>query len=223
MPASIASLYRKKCAGAGRLDPNGNSPLREIDHAQSLHQHTGSQPTCRARLMKRKTLAAPGHGSEQETPWLARLGPGVVTGAADDDPRSIATYSQAGAGFGLNMLWTVHQWHDLGAHHGGDDAHGDEPAGDGPLRDRRRPEGVRLAGHGADWPAPCWRWPSAPYPPADGPGRAWRASGAWLISPVRKAAPACPAPPGGRLQTSAPRRRCGPDRPAAPGLRPPRC
>jgi len=38
---------------------------------------------------------------------LARVGPGLVTGAADDDPSGIATYSQAGAQFGLNMLWTT--------------------------------------------------------------------------------------------------------------------
>jgi len=36
-----------------------------------------------------------------------RLGPGLITGAADDDPSGIATYSQAGAQFGLSMLWTV--------------------------------------------------------------------------------------------------------------------
>jgi NRAMP (natural resistance-associated macrophage protein)-like metal ion transporter len=39
--------------------------------------------------------------------WLAKLGPGLVTGAADDDPSGIATYSQAGAQFGYRMLWTV--------------------------------------------------------------------------------------------------------------------
>jgi Mn2+/Fe2+ NRAMP family transporter len=38
---------------------------------------------------------------------LARIGPGLITGAADDDPSGIATYSQAGAQFGLNMLWTM--------------------------------------------------------------------------------------------------------------------
>ena len=38
---------------------------------------------------------------------FGRLGPGLITGAADDDPSGIATYSQAGAQFGLNMLWTV--------------------------------------------------------------------------------------------------------------------
>ena len=39
--------------------------------------------------------------------WFRRLGPGLITGAADDDPSGIATYSQAGAQFGVNMLWTV--------------------------------------------------------------------------------------------------------------------
>jgi NRAMP (natural resistance-associated macrophage protein)-like metal ion transporter len=38
--------------------------------------------------------------------WRA-LGPGLVTGAADDDPSGIATYSQAGAQFGFALLWTV--------------------------------------------------------------------------------------------------------------------
>ena len=35
------------------------------------------------------------------------MGPGLVTGAADDDPSGIATYSQTGAQFGLGMLWTA--------------------------------------------------------------------------------------------------------------------
>jgi NRAMP (natural resistance-associated macrophage protein)-like metal ion transporter len=43
--------------------------------------------------------------------WLRRqtrrLGPGLITGAADDDPSGIATYSQAGAQFGFSLLWTV--------------------------------------------------------------------------------------------------------------------
>src|SRR5437763_6911777 len=38
---------------------------------------------------------------------LRRLGPGLITGAADDDPSGIATYSQAGAQFGFGMLWSV--------------------------------------------------------------------------------------------------------------------
>jgi len=61
------------------------------------------------------------HGGDQSLPgsyfsklWrrlkehpLARVGPGLITGVADDDPSGIATYSQAGAQFGLNMLWTM--------------------------------------------------------------------------------------------------------------------
>lgn len=38
--------------------------------------------------------------------WRA-LGPGLITGAADDDPSGIATYSQAGAQFGFSLLWTM--------------------------------------------------------------------------------------------------------------------
>lgn len=56
----------------------------------------------------------PQRGNAVQVAWdrlkehpLARLGPGLITGAADDDPSGIATYSQAGAQFGLNMLWTM--------------------------------------------------------------------------------------------------------------------
>src|SRR6266545_4516462 len=38
---------------------------------------------------------------------LRQLGPGLITGAADDDPSGIATYSQAGAQFGYQLCWTV--------------------------------------------------------------------------------------------------------------------
>jgi NRAMP (natural resistance-associated macrophage protein)-like metal ion transporter len=39
--------------------------------------------------------------------FLRKLGPGLITGAADDDPSGIATYSQAGAAFGFGLLWTA--------------------------------------------------------------------------------------------------------------------
>src|SRR3982750_3891938 len=38
--------------------------------------------------------------------FLSILGPGLITGASDDDPSGIATYSQAGAQFGITTLWT---------------------------------------------------------------------------------------------------------------------
>jgi Mn2+/Fe2+ NRAMP family transporter len=41
------------------------------------------------------------------TRLLSALGPGLTTGAADDDPSGIATYSQAGAQFGFGLTWTM--------------------------------------------------------------------------------------------------------------------
>src|ERR1700737_3701547 len=39
--------------------------------------------------------------------YLRALGPGLVTGASDDDPSGIATYAQAGSSFGFSFLWTA--------------------------------------------------------------------------------------------------------------------
>ena len=57
-------------------------------------------------------MASIDHESNQRTPrgvlrnlWSS-LGPGLVTGAADDDPSGIATYSVAGAQLGTTLLWT---------------------------------------------------------------------------------------------------------------------
>ena len=52
------------------------------------------------------------HGSLGDMPkyqpsFMRHVGPGVITGAADDDPSGIATYTQAGAQFGTGLLWTV--------------------------------------------------------------------------------------------------------------------
>src|SRR5262245_17511496 len=54
--------------------------------------------------MARKKKATP---VKRVNIFLRLLGPGLVTGAADDDPSGIATYSQAGAQFGYGLLWTV--------------------------------------------------------------------------------------------------------------------
>ncbi len=53
--------------------------------------------------VEEKTKSEDAHSAS----WLKKLGPGLITGAADDDPSGIATYSQAGAQFGFSMLWTV--------------------------------------------------------------------------------------------------------------------
>jgi NRAMP (natural resistance-associated macrophage protein)-like metal ion transporter len=53
----------------------------------------------RVHRWRRSQLRGPG--------YFKRLGPGIVTGAADDDPSGIGTYSQVGAAFGFGLLWTT--------------------------------------------------------------------------------------------------------------------
>ncbi|MBV8428800.1 MAG: divalent metal cation transporter, partial [Hyphomicrobiales bacterium] len=65
-------------------------------------------------MLKSQVLEADEPPIEHSRVWtalkehpLARIGPGLITGVADDDPSGIATYSQAGAQYGLDMLWTM--------------------------------------------------------------------------------------------------------------------
>lgn len=58
------------------------------------------KPTSKSEKRLRSLVAHPAR-------LLRFLGPGLVTGAADDDPSGIATYSQIGAQFGFAMLWTL--------------------------------------------------------------------------------------------------------------------
>jgi Mn2+/Fe2+ NRAMP family transporter len=45
--------------------------------------------------------------TEADKGFLSRLGPGLITGASDDDPSEIGTYSQAGAQLGFGIGWTM--------------------------------------------------------------------------------------------------------------------
>lgn len=54
-----------------------------------------------------KLMAGSTSWRQQYRRFAAAIGPGVITGAADDDPSGIATYSLAGAQFGTSMLWTA--------------------------------------------------------------------------------------------------------------------
>lgn len=51
--------------------------------------------------------AADGHSHNPLVRYLRTLGPGLVTGASDDDPSGVTTYAVAGAAFGTGMLWTA--------------------------------------------------------------------------------------------------------------------
>jgi len=55
----------------------------------------------------RSTPAAPGMLPRRFRRFFGRLGPGLITGAADDDPSGISTYSVTGAAFGYAPLWTA--------------------------------------------------------------------------------------------------------------------
>jgi NRAMP (natural resistance-associated macrophage protein)-like metal ion transporter len=68
----------------------------------------GNEP----ELTKKKATAGSSPKSEADKQStvkkvLWKLGPGLISGAADDDPSGIATYSQVGAQFGFGMLWTM--------------------------------------------------------------------------------------------------------------------
>jgi NRAMP (natural resistance-associated macrophage protein)-like metal ion transporter len=58
-------------------------------------------PTAKTTAAKKKVPVA------EEESLTSRLGPGLITGAADDDPSGIATYSQAGAQFRFALVWTL--------------------------------------------------------------------------------------------------------------------
>ncbi|TMF35818.1 MAG: divalent metal cation transporter [Chloroflexi bacterium] len=60
-----------------------------------------------ARLTDAHRLVHPRHRRRGRVGVWRHLGPGLITGAADDDPSGIGTYSQLGAQFGVGMLWTV--------------------------------------------------------------------------------------------------------------------
>ncbi|MDN3919976.1 NRAMP family divalent metal transporter [Roseateles violae] len=60
-----------------------------------------------ANARKAGSAAAAKALAEDEGNVLQRLGPGLITGAADDDPSGIATYSQAGAQFRFGLVWTL--------------------------------------------------------------------------------------------------------------------
>lgn len=56
---------------------------------------------------RRRSAAKPGRSQGGLLRFLKIFGPGIITGAADDDPSGIATYSQTGAQFGFGQLWTA--------------------------------------------------------------------------------------------------------------------
>lgn len=64
------------------------------------------KPSSQSQTRQRSHRGRP-HPLRRAGRWLRILGPGLITGAADDDPSGIGTYSQAGAAFGTGQLWLI--------------------------------------------------------------------------------------------------------------------
>ncbi len=75
--------------------------MARTPHRNGHRQHH-HHPTLAQRVVAPRVAAVAAHKG-----FLASLGPGLITGASDDDPSGIATYSQTGAQFGLSMAWVM--------------------------------------------------------------------------------------------------------------------
>ena len=83
-------MIRKKQSGSSKVNPVINVAVAEGDTVSIV-----------------AGKADPGKRDSWARKVLKILGPGLVTGAADDDPSGIATYSSVGAQYGYSMLWTM--------------------------------------------------------------------------------------------------------------------
>ncbi len=82
--------------GQGASSPPEGHALSETAAKTGPKARTRTSPTAEKPPAARGPLA-----------FLEVLGPGLITGASDDDPSGIATYSQAGAQFGYDLGWTM--------------------------------------------------------------------------------------------------------------------
>src|SRR5271157_4152223 len=71
-------------------------------HARRPNASSHPPPAGQAHRRASRSPQAAGEGAVG-----GALGPGLITGASDDDPSGIATYSQAGAQFGFSMCWVM--------------------------------------------------------------------------------------------------------------------
>lgn len=98
---------------SGRRAQTQRDPLLRATRRR-LHRVTAADPPTKRLVKGEAATGAPAAG--RSAPAVARrgpfgflhlLGPGLITGASDDDPSGIATYSQVGSQFGYGLLWTA--------------------------------------------------------------------------------------------------------------------
>ncbi len=69
--------------------------------------HWTTMTLTKSNRKRTKKLTSSSRGTARWRQYARAMGPGLVTGASDDDPSGIATYAQAGAKYGLSFLWTA--------------------------------------------------------------------------------------------------------------------
>jgi NRAMP (natural resistance-associated macrophage protein)-like metal ion transporter len=80
--------------------PNAEPTIEELQKGRPTREaDTGSPPASRSSIDEATRRGPLG--------WLQLLGPGLITGASDDDPSGIGTYAQVGSQFGYSVLWTA--------------------------------------------------------------------------------------------------------------------
>src|ERR1051326_7063068 len=79
-------------------EPSAEELLKRSSHPADTAD-TGGPPAGRMTIEQARRKGPLG--------WLQLLGPGLITGASDDDPSGIGTYSQVGSQFGYAFLWTA--------------------------------------------------------------------------------------------------------------------
>ena len=83
-------------------DEHRASDATEGDTDEMTNANADAIPVLAARIARRRAARR-----RARKGLLGRLGPGLITGASDDDPSGIATYSQTGAQFGYAMCWVM--------------------------------------------------------------------------------------------------------------------
>ena len=99
MATNVGPLPREE--GGPRRQPS-NRQRPAVNRLRRLHRHPSPAPQQQQQQQGQQQQSAPTVGKR----LLQLLGPGLITGAADDDPTGLATYAQAGAQSGYKLLWT---------------------------------------------------------------------------------------------------------------------
>src|SRR5579872_2880588 len=99
MAGEIRDPLLKRVPVGPDQEPTDEELLKDPPKRRRKEPDSGSPPAGRSTLSEARSNGLTG--------WLQLLGPGLVTGASDDDPSGIGTYSQVGAQFGVGLLWTA--------------------------------------------------------------------------------------------------------------------